>query len=399
MKINVLLFWFVGFDLGEGRTYQKVAEHLAKMPGVARVVIIFPPERMKEETYAKPLTIKKISKKLIIIKENEPILPLLKSPYRFRIWINNIIRTNTLKSYLKFLGFKKNNTILWLFPPHPYLDEIAQRISHTLLVAHIVDNFEKSDDEWLRKYAISQYPKIQQNADVIITGSKLNQTIFSAGRKQCYLFENAVDEIFIGEPAQLPYLEKGTRPRLGYVGTLSERTDINLMEYLARKKPEWSISIAGHQHIPDSKLECLFKLPNVEYYGHIPYKEVPRFMKTLDVCLITHKNTEYCQSMSPLKLFQYLASGRPIVASHGAGLDNFKDYIAVGETYEEFIRCIENILSNDTMQKSKARIDIVRGETWERRIQEMFELIKEQFTENLIIRSPVKEDGLGHSLK
>jgi glycosyltransferase involved in cell wall biosynthesis len=103
--------------------------------------------------------------------------------------------------------------------------------------------------------------------------------------------------------------------------------------------------------------------------------------------------------MSPLKLFQYLASGRPIVASHGAGLDNFKDYIAVGETYEEFIRCIENILSNDTMQKSKARIDIVRGETWERRIQEMFELIKEQFTENLIIRSPVKEDGLGHSLK
>jgi hypothetical protein len=45
MKINILLFWFVGYDLGEGRTYQKVAEHLAKMPEVARVVVIFPPKK------------------------------------------------------------------------------------------------------------------------------------------------------------------------------------------------------------------------------------------------------------------------------------------------------------------------------------------------------------------
>jgi glycosyltransferase involved in cell wall biosynthesis len=399
MKINILLFWFVGYDLGEGRTYQKVAEHLAKMPEVARVVVIFPPKKIQEEMYAKPLTIKKISRKLIIIKENEPILPLLKSPYRLRIWINNIIRTNTLKSYLRFLGFKQNNTILWLFPPHPYLEEIAQRIPHRLLVAHIVDNFEKSDDEWLRKYASAQYPKMQKNADVIITGSKFNQTIFSAGRKQCYLFENAVDEIFIGKPSQLPHLENGTRPRLGYVGTLSDRTDINLMEYLARKKPEWSISIAGHQHIPDSKLECLFKLPNVEYYGHIPYEEVPRFLKTLDVCLITHKNTEYCHSMSPLKLFQYMASGRPIMATNVPGLDTFKDYIAVAESYDEFIRCLENILSTDTMQKSKARIDIVRGETWERRIQEMFKLVKERFYEKPHDKAPVKKDGFAHSLE
>jgi glycosyltransferase involved in cell wall biosynthesis len=394
MKINILLFWFVGYDLGEGRTYQKVAEHLAKMPEVARVVVIFPPKKIQEEMYAKPLTIKKISRKLIIIKENEPI----------------------------FLGFKQNNTILWLFPPHPYLEEIAQRIPHRLLVAHIVDNFEKSDDEWLRKYASAQYPKMQKNADVIITGSKFNQTIFSAGRKQCYLFENAVDEIFIGKPSQLPHLENGTRPRLGYVGTLSDRTDINLMEYLARKKPEWSISIAGHQHIPDSKLECLFKLPNVEYYGHIPYEEVPRFLKTLDVCLITHKNTEYCHSiprflktldvclithknteychsMSPLKLFQYMASGRPIMATNVPGLDTFKDYIAVAESYDEFIRCLENILSTDTMQKSKARIDIVRGETWERRIQEMFKLVKERFYEKPHDKAPVKKDGFAHSLE
>jgi glycosyltransferase involved in cell wall biosynthesis len=399
MKINILLFWFVGYDLGEGRTYQKVAEHLAEMPEVARVAVIFPPNKIQEGMYAKPLTIKKTSKKLIIIKENAPILPLLKSPYRLRIWINNIIRTNSLKSYLRFLGYKKNNTILWLFPPHPYLEEIAQRIPHTLLVAHIVDNFEISDDKWLRKYAIAQYPRIRQNADVIITGSKFNQKIFSAGRKRCYLFENAVDDMFISEPARLPHLERGTRPRLGYVGTLSERTDINLMEYLARKKPKWLISIVGHQHIPDSELRCLFELPNVEYYGHIPYEEVPRFLKTLDVCLITHKNTEYCQSMSPLKLFQYMASGRPIVASNVAGLDNFKDYIEVAETYEEFMRCVEHILKNDTIEKSKARIDIVRGETWARRIQEIFKLVTDRFNEKPYDKAPVKEDGFAHSLK
>ncbi len=383
MKINVLLFWFVGFDLGEGRTYQKVAEHLAKMPGVARVVIIFPPEKMKEETYAKPLTIRRISKKLSIIRENEPVLPLLRSPYRLRIWINTMIRKNTLKNYLRFLGFRRHNTILWLFPPHPYLEEISRRVPHSLLVAHIVDNFEKSDDKWLKKYAASQYPRIQQKADMIITGSQFNQALFSAGRKDCYLFENAVDEIFIGEPSRLPHLEEGSGPKLGYVGTLSERTDISLLKYLAEKKPEWSILLAGHQHVRDNEIARLFELPNVEYYGHIPYEEVPRFLRALDVCMITHKNTEYCQSMSPLKLFQYMASGRPIVATSVDGLDSLKEYISVARTYEEFIQRIELILKTDTIQKSKARIDMARGETWERRICAMFERVKEHMNGKL----------------
>ncbi len=380
MKVNILLFWFVG-DWGEGRTYQKVAEHVSKMPEVGNVVLILPPTIIREEKYSKPLVVKKVTENLFLVKENAPVLPVSKAPYRLRSWVNNVMRTHALRSYLRFLGFKKNNTILWLFPPHPYLETIAQQIPHTLQVAHIVDNFEKSDDEWLRKYAIAQYPNVKQNADVIITGSELNQIIFSENRSHCYLFENAVDEIFIGEPAVLPYLARGARPRLGYVGTLSNRTDINLLEYLASKKPEWSISIVGHQHLSDSELKSLFELPNIKHLGHIPYEEVPGFLKTIDVCIIPHKNTEYCQSMSPLKLFQYMASGRPIVSTKVTGLYSFKDYVAIAETYEEFMWCIEHILRTDTMQKSKARIDIAKEETWERRIQEMFRLVRERFNE------------------
>jgi glycosyltransferase involved in cell wall biosynthesis len=383
MKINILLFWFGGYDWGEGRTYQKVAEHLSKMPEVANVVLILPLTIMRVEKYSMPLVIKRITENLLIVKENAPVLPESKTPYRFRRWANKIMRNNALRIYLRFLSFKKNNTILWLFPPHPYLETIAQQIPHTLQVAHIVDNFEKSDDEWLRKYAVTQYSNVRQNADVIITGSKINQLIFSEHRSHCYLFENAVDEIFISEPAVLPYLARGTRPRLGYVGTLSDRTDINLLEYMARKKPEWSISIIGHQHLSNNELKNLFELPNIKHLGHIPYKEVPAFLKTIDVCIIPHKNTEYCQSMSPLKLFQYMASGRPIVATKVKGLDSFKDYIAVAETYEEFMWCIEHTLRTDTMQKSKARIDIARRETWECRIQEMFRVVKERFNEKL----------------
>jgi len=382
-KYNVLLFWFVGFDYGEGRTFQKVAEHLAMMKEVARVCIVFPPKRIQEETYAKPIALKRISKKLMIIKENEPVIPLLRFPYRFRTWVNTTIRGNILKSFLWLSGFRAENTILWMFPPHPYMDEITKIIPHTLMVAHIVDNFEKSDDDWLKKYAADQYPRIQRTADMIITGSHYNQSIFSRDRSNCYFFENAVDEFFIADPSELPHRKNGLVPRLGYVGTLSERTDIDLLIYLAQQKPEWSVTLVGHQHIPDHKLESLTALPNVEYRGHILYEEVPRFLQSIDVCLITHKNTEYCQSMSPLKLFQYMASGRPIVATNVDGLDSFKDYISVARTYEEFLQRIELILKTDTIQKSKARIDMAREETWERRIRNMFELVKEQFNEKL----------------
>ncbi|MBI4698005.1 MAG: hypothetical protein HY758_03605 [Nitrospirae bacterium] len=149
MKINILLFWF-GRDWGEGRTFQKVAEHLSQIQDVKYVVCVFPPSPTAEAEHEWPLTTKRITRKLFLISQNKRVVPTSSRPFRLRVWINMFIRKHALTSYLRISGFRKENTVLWLFPPHPYLDELIHIIPHKLLVAHIVDNFTKlTEDKWL----------------------------------------------------------------------------------------------------------------------------------------------------------------------------------------------------------------------------------------------------------
>jgi glycosyltransferase involved in cell wall biosynthesis len=377
MKINILLFWF-SRNWGEGRTYQKVAEHLSKKPEVKNVVCVFHPNPVKEDKWAWPMAIKRIGRKLILVSQNRRMIPTSSRPFRLRVWINRCALQHALLTYLRMCGFRKNNTIHWLFPPHPYLDELIRTIPHHLLVAHIVDNFANfREDKWLHDHAAMQYPKLQRDADVIITGSEFNHRLFSAGRKHCYLFENAVDEAFIGEPSSLPYLE-GSCPRLGYIGTISQRTDLDLLKYMACQKPNWIILIAGRQELSLHE-NGLMDLPNIHYLGIIPYSELPKFLKSLDVCLIPHKNTDYCKSMSPLKLYQYMASGRPIVSTNIEGLGKLKEHLWIGKSSHDFVKGIEKALQEDTIKLSNRRIEAARTETWDKRVQDMFAVVKKCF--------------------
>jgi glycosyltransferase involved in cell wall biosynthesis len=372
-RVNILIFWFAGEQSwDQGRTYQKVAEHLSALPAVRRVVVTFPPTK-HDGSYNKPLTIRRITDKLTLLTETLKIIPDKGPAYHLRKWANNLSSHHALTTYLRLIGFSRDNTLLWFFPPHPYLNTLIERVPHALLVGHIVDNFTHHSDPWLNRYAHQQYPFLQAKADVIVAGSQFNYEIFRQNRTATYLFENAVDKGFLSKPSATPVTREGP-PHLGYVGTLSERTDFELLEHLSRTRPDWHLSIAGKSECSLDDFSWL-KLPNVEYLGLIPYTKLPNFLRTLDVCLIPHRNTEYSQSMSPLKLFQYLASGRPIVSTEVAGLEKAKEHVLLANTKEDFVTSIEHALHQDTLEMSAGRIELAQSETWESRVSDMFQAV------------------------
>lgn len=369
--INILIFWFASDDTwNEGRTFQNIAEQLAKLHDIRRVIVAFPPTRR----HGLPLNTRRISKKLFLVTETTAPLPENGHLFRLRNWINRLTRIHALHTYLKLSGLKKENTILWVFPPHPHIDTLVASIPHTLLVSHIVDNFTKHNDPWLSRHALIQYPKLSTIADVLISGSKFNLDYFNHRQSANYLFENAVDPIFLGTPTATPVSRDGTT-RIGYVGTLSERTDLELLKHVACTRPNWHLFIAGKNEFPQHTRDW-FDLPNVTYLGILPYRELPEFLRNLDVCLIPHLNTDYCKSMSPLKLFQYLATGRPIVSTDIEGLDRVKDHIRIAQSHDDFVKQIEHALQHDTKDESKRRIERARLETWESRVSEIFQVIK-----------------------
>jgi len=377
-KFNILLFWFAD-DWGQfGRAYERVAENLAKLPEVNHVVCMFPPVSAAKHNLKSTLRIKSISEKLTLVTETDyKPLRVDANFSRIRNFINNRYSLHSLHKYLRKIGFDQENTVLWLFPPHPYIEHILNVIPHRFVISHIIDDFSKFDPSHeLYSFAKSQYPKLAQWSDTTITTSEANHLKFSELTGSCHMFWPAVDDSFIGQPQSLPFKSTGAAPRLGYVGWIMDRTDLDLMKHIAQQRPQWQLVLAGPQYPKDYLDQSgLLTFPNVEYLGPLPQTDVPEFLWSLDVCLMPHRDNEYTRSMGPLKLYQYLASGRPVVSTNVAGLERVHDHILIASDKEEFINHIEEALEFDTIEKSTNRIHLARQNTWSVRVREMFDAI------------------------
>lgn len=375
---NVVMFWFHD-DWGRyGRAYERVAEHLSELPEIGRVVCVFPPVLTSKGRPRSRLVIRQGSRKVTLLSETDAVnvrhdRPLL----AIRRWFDFVRQRRALNDYFRKRGFRADNTILWVFPPHPYIDRLREVIPHRGVITHVIDDFTKFNPEHpLYAFAKAQYPRLAQWSDMIVTTSKANQEFFSRAGRPCHMFWPAVDDSFLAAPGELPYRAGGGRPRLGYVGWIMERTDLELIKYVATHRPDWQVTLVGPQY-PEDILERsgVLTQPNVEYRGPILQDEVPAFLQSLDVCLMPHADTEYSRSMGPLKLYQYLASGRPIVSTSVEGLDQLREYIHVAGNYEEFVHHIEDALGSDNTELSRKRIEAARTHTWSLRVRQIFDVV------------------------
>ena len=377
-RLNVVLFWYMN-DWGKyGRAYEKIAENLSNQDVIHRVMCVLPPSRARRRYRVFPFVFNNISKKLIVLTPNLRVIPSRLGSGQFQKRINEIYPLIFLKKFQKLFSFRKDNTVLWVFPPHPYMENLKNWIPRRALITQIVDNNTHKEHEPTGNIDSikKQYDAFAKESDIVITSSILNFEYFSNLNPNCYLFENAVDPSFLGDPSDFPYRVKKTRPRLGYTGWISQRTDINLLGHLAKIRPEYDFIIAGPIEIPQTEFLKIM-LPNVRYEGIIPYDKMPDFLNGLDICLIPHHDTAFSRSMSPLKMFQYLASGRPIVSTKVAGVDRWNRLISIAENYDDFVSKIDETIQNDTIENSRERLKAARLETWDKRVKDMVDTILE----------------------
>ena len=159
-----------------------------------------------------------------------------------------------------------------------------------------------------------------------------------------------------------------------------ERTDLDLLSLIARQRPDWKLTLVGPQYPENILKESeLLSLPNVDYLGSLPQEKVPDFLQTLDVCLMPHRDNEYSRSMGPLKLYQYLASGKPVVTTNVAGLDKVREHLYIASEYAEYIKCISDALDSDSPELAAKRIEAASRETWDIRVREMFNVVLTHF--------------------
>lgn len=177
------------------------------------------------------------------------------------------------------------------------------------------------------------------------------------------------------ELSQLP------RPTIGYVGGLHRHVDLGLLEKMARLKPDWSWVFVGSVQIP---LGDLADLPNVRFLGQKGHAELVYYIREFDVCIVPYANTEATATVLPTKINEYLAVGKPVVATDIPAVREFNELhqvltlaSGISGCHEEFLAGIESALalSRDADQIARRRT-VAAGADWKLRLEEISEVIE-----------------------
>ncbi len=156
-----------------------------------------------------------------------------------------------------------------------------------------------------------------------------------------------------------------TRPVLLMMGTLEYWLDTDLLAAVARRRPSWTIVLAGPLRID---LTPFADVPNVKYVGVVAYERLPDFIAGADACLIPFRHTAVSDGASPGKMFQYLAGGRPVVSTRVLDPADFGDFVYFADSDpEDFVRVVERAIADDTPQRRASRRLKMKEHTWDRR--------------------------------
>lgn len=162
------------------------------------------------------------------------------------------------------------------------------------------------------------------------------------------------------------------KPIVGYIGALfSLRLDIEVLVYLAQQRPDWSVVLVGPED-EAFKSSQLHQIPNVHFLGSKPMEELPSYLNQFDVALNPQKLNEVTIGNYPRKIDEYLAMGKPTVATLTKAMEVFKDYTYLAENKEDYLRLVEQALQENTAEKEQARSLFAKSHTWENNVKEIY---------------------------
>jgi glycosyltransferase involved in cell wall biosynthesis len=166
-------------------------------------------------------------------------------------------------------------------------------------------------------------------------------------------------------------------PRLGVVGVHDERLDLDAIEAMALADPSWHVVLVGPIQPGDVDGSRLAALPNVHLLGGKPLAELPGYLKALDVALIPYKLNELTRNIFPLKLYEYLAAGLPVVAAALPELVPFADRVSLAGEPGDYPGLVREVLASDSPNARVARSAFAAENSWDARVEEISGLVEE----------------------
>ncbi len=226
--------------------------------------------------------------------------------------------------------------------------------------------------------------KDKENVFVIVTADQLEKDIvqkrgneklaFSCNGVDYEHFKN-IDNNFVFEKDFDEILKKG-RNIIGYYGALANWMDYDLIKFLAKEKPEYEIVFFGVKYDDSFDKSKVNTFKNVHFLGKRKYDILQNYSNKFDVCIIPFKINEITKATSPVKLFEYMALGKPIVTTD---MDECKKYesVLIAKNKEEFVTLINKAIEskNNTEYLEMLKKDALNN-TWDQKAKIIVDLLK-----------------------
>jgi GT2 family glycosyltransferase/glycosyltransferase involved in cell wall biosynthesis len=244
---------------------------------------------------------------------------------------------------------------------HPFWWPVARSLKNNTNIYDCMDDHSGFESN---RNILTYEPGLTAEADLVVVSSDILLKKTSITAKRVVEVKNGTDFDHFHHLPESDVLEKTERPVIGYYGAIAEWFDVELVKHCAKQYPGYLFVLIGK--VTHKEISQLQDLKNVVLKGEIPYRELPRYVKFFDVCLIPFKITPLIEATNPVKFYEYLSSGKPVVSVKLPELQQYRDHCYLADSVDEFARNI-NLALKESKELAAPRIELAKQNSWTKR--------------------------------
>lgn len=325
-------------------------------------------------------TIRRISENLFIF--HYPIWAPISRRFPLH-QITKTVRRIYFRNTLRKLSIRQ--PIVWFLRPS-MVDLINDIPEARLLLYHMEDEYTayRGHTPTSRHRTEKLEREMMARADIVIVVSKNLYEAKHRFNPNTYLVPNGVNYQAYAAALADPHLPSDLQaikpPRLGYSGLISDKLDFNMLKELAQENPEWSLVFLGKVRVfaQVEAWQTLRAMPNVHQLGPVQWSQVPHYVKGFQVGLMPYVQDRHAEYISPMKLYDYLAAGLPIVSVDIPAAREFRQHIHLFTSARDFARAVRAALADTAPERRQARRNLAAPHSWEARAEQISALIQAQ---------------------
>lgn len=314
-----------------------------------------------------------------VVHDSSTLTPIV---YRPRWLSNALLRARLARARASLVRRGCTHVVLYVW--HVDYADAVFALRSELSIYHIYDEYSHSERE-LPLDAVEE--RLVKSVGQVFTVSPTMQARKGVLNRHSTLISNGVDYDAFATPVPEPAdMRAIPHPRLGYTGYVKKQIDWDMLLELARRRRDWSFVFVGARHVHpeiDAVLSRLDALPNVHFLGEKPTSELSRYPQHFDVCLMPYRVNDYTKYIYPLKLHEYLATGRPIVSVPLPALSGAEHLVTIARGADEWERAITRELGPAAMDADRQgeRRAEARSHDWSMIADRIAAVIRERIAE------------------